>query len=504
MDTLVFIGLLRWRLGMKRAEIGAYLHSKGIDLSDGTVSNRSLDFLLLFKRLHQSRHEKMRGLLARLGGGVLHIDGTHRCGGKVTFVLQEDRYGIIIDAALVPSEGEVHVKKILVDYRELYGHPLVVVRDMSDSLEAAVAGGFPGCPQQVCQVHFLRNAESVFLSETHAKLKRLITRHRLTKHLRSLRVTGVEQERNIKGLERLWVHVAVDYLLHPVKHQTKWLSAPIPHFVQYQRIVQVASLVKRIVRWNASRYFVCNAVAELQQCLQEVLEDQDVRNAFSVVHRTIRWLDLVRTPLRISRATQLKDTPPDGRNIEDAKAKLRIALDRVTQEGCEMGGEYHRIACAIRESVEGHWDELFVPYPVVNGKLIRFRRHNNALEQAHRWTRKGIRERTGKEQTQLEMEQFGDLLAILSNLWNRTYQRRVLGDVRSLSDALAQFAHELPRLRTEYRMARTGPERPISDARRIDVLQDFIQAMESSDNDENLIQRLQSIVGADMPAEAIR
>ena len=37
---------------------------------------------------------------------VLHLDGTHKSGGRITFILQEDRYRIIIDTALIPSEGE--------------------------------------------------------------------------------------------------------------------------------------------------------------------------------------------------------------------------------------------------------------------------------------------------------------------------------------------------------------------------------------------------------------
>ncbi len=497
MDVVVLIGLLRWRLDMKRSEIKAFLHSKGLDLSEGTISNRSLDFLLLFAQLHRDRHEKMRRAFARRGGTVLHMDGTHKSGGRVTFVLQEDRNGIIIDATLVPSEGEEHVGKVLASYKELYGHPLVVVRDMSDSLAAAVTNVFPGVPQQICQVHFLRNIERTLLSGLHTTLKRLIVRHHLTPRLRSLRVTDAKGERSIGDMERLWVHVAVDYLLHPIKQQTKWLSAPLPYLFQHKRIAEISELALRLVRWNASRNFVCNAVMDLDLLLREVLEDQDVRNAFNLVRRTIHWLDMARVPLRISRATHLKDTPPDGRSIEEVKVMLLAVLDRIAREGREIGGEYHRVASAIRRTFDDHWDELFVPFPMFKGKPVRFRRHNNALESSHRWTRKGIRERTGRERTRMEMEQFGDLLAILSNLWNPAYQRLVLGDVQDLSQTLGQYIPDLPRLRAEYRLARSGPERPIPDGERLEVLEGFLQALESSVDDEDLISRLMDIVGVE-------
>jgi hypothetical protein len=53
MDVIVLIGLLHWRLGMKRSEIKAFLSSKGIHLSEATISNRALDFLLLFAQLQE-------------------------------------------------------------------------------------------------------------------------------------------------------------------------------------------------------------------------------------------------------------------------------------------------------------------------------------------------------------------------------------------------------------------------------------------------------------------
>ena len=69
-------------------------------------------------------------------------------------------------------------------------------------------------------------------------------------------------------------------------------------------------------------------------------------------------------------------------------------------------------------------------------------------------TRKSIRERTGRSETNREMEQFGDLLAILSNLWNETYQKEILFDIENIGRSLSPFVKDLPRLRKEYREIR--------------------------------------------------
>ncbi len=85
------------------------------------------------------------------------------------------------------------------------------------------------------------------------------------------------------------------------------------------------------------------------------------------------------------------------------------------------------------------------------------------MESSHHKTRKGIRERTGKSETNHEMEQFGDLFAILSNLWNETYQKEIIKDVVDIGSSLSPFLKDLPRLRNEYRETRRGDAIPIDD-----------------------------------------
>lgn len=497
MDVDVLIALLHWLLGMKRNEVKMFLRSRNIYLSSGTISNRALDFLLLFAQLHRARSERLRRTFQKRGGYVLHVDGTFRTGGRVTFVLQEDRNGLILDADLLAYESGEPVRRMLASCKERYGTPLVVVRDGSEHLAQAISLVFPEVPQQLCQPHFLRSTETALLADVHAELKALLVKHHLSRSLKGLRVVDAEASRDLVGLERPIVHVVVDYLFHPIKHQSKWLSRPLPYYFQYERIKQVAPLVTRLVKCNAARNIVCAPLMELDRHLRGVLEDSPIREVFFLMHRTIRWMDVTRQVLRISRETHLKDAPPDDHDLVCVEAQLRSALGKIVDEGRGMGGKYERVALSLREAFEEHWKELFVPLPVVKGRPFKFRRHNNALECSHRRTRKGIRERTGREQTRMEMEQHGDLLAILSNLQNPVYQHLVLDDVEDIGDALAEFIPDLPRLRKEYRLARAGPERPVPDRDRLTMIKSFIQILESSKDDQEVLPLLMDIIRLD-------
>jgi len=92
------------------------------------------------------------------------------------------------------------------------------------------------------------------------------------------------------------------------------------------------------------------------------------------------------------------------------------------------------------------------------------------------------------------MEQFGDLLAILSNLWNETYKKEILQDVVDIGRSLNPFVKDLPRLRQEYRETRRRDTIPIDDEERLGILENFIEIFENNELDSVLISSLQSIL----------
>jgi len=493
LNVVVLIGLLKWRLGMKRCEIQLFLQGKGMYLSTGVISNRSLDFLLLFKQFHEGNGDKLRVLFARQKGVILHVDGTFRSGGMVVYVLQDDCSEIVVDASLIPSEAEEHVTHIFSDFKERYGSPLGVVRDMAEGPASGVSKVFPGAFQQICQVHFIRVFEKDLISDLHKTLKGLIVKHKFTSGLKVLRGDGTVVD-DIASLQRRWVHVIVDYLVYPLDGRVKWLSRSISYYEQYRRVKEVTVLVRRIILCNAGHNFICREVMELNICLLSILEDPKITHMGYLLQKTMGWLNDLRNHLRVTRENHLKDFSQGEISLEDCKKNIRKKLAEILQESRELGEKYEQIASKINKGFESHWDELFVPDPLVDGKRITFRRHNNSLESSHRRIRKAIRERTGRGETNREMEQFGDLIAILSNLWNKTYQKEILSDVKNLAVSLSPFVKDLPKLRKEYHEVRAGPEIPIPDDKRMDVLQEFVETLESGKSYDELQSLLKKIL----------
>ncbi len=504
MNLIILIGLLHWRLGMKRHEIRGFLETKGIFLSTGTISNRSLDFLLLFKQFHINKSREIKAFIERKGCMILHMDGTNRSGGRVVFVLQEGIDNMVINADLIPSEAEEHVDPVLLDFKNSYGSPLVVVRDMAKGIKLSVKKIFPDASQQICQIHFLSDLEKDLITEYHKKLKNSIVKHKLTSKLKSLRYeNNGSGDSMIKRIQDRWIHIAVDHLLFPVEKRVKWMRRPISYFIQYRRIKIVGDLVKRLVHCDASNNFVHKPLMELHESLKSVLEDSKVFEYFSIMEKVLQWLDELRDNLRITRQNNLNDSKPTDFELDEVLIKINEVLLKIRTESWKLEKQYQRIALTIIDAFESHWEELFVPDPIVKGRNISFRRHNNGLESSHRRIRKGIRERTGKSETNSEMEQFGDLLAILSNLWNETYQKEILRDVVDIGRSLSPFVKDLPRLRQEYRETRRGNTIPIDDEERFSILENFIDVFENNELDSVLISSLQSILEVEGCSEII-
>ena len=164
-------------------------------------------------------------------------------------------------------------------------------------------------------------------------------KHKLTSKLKALRncCDGCG-ENEIKKLQGLWVHIAVDYLLNPIERRVKWISRPISYFIQYRRIKEVCDLVGRLVSCNASNNFVYKPLMELYACLKSVLNDSEVIYYYCILEKILQWLDELRDNLRITRKTNLKDSLPNDVDLDGVLTKIRKVLVEIRVEGRNPGG----------------------------------------------------------------------------------------------------------------------------------------------------------------------
>ena len=155
--------------------------------------------------------------------------------------------------------------------------------------------------------------------------------------------------------------------------------------------------------------------------------------------------------------------------------ELKKTILKIRDEGRKLGGEYIAISRKICENCENHMEELFVKVMNKKGDEIKIVRNNGIEELNHRWSRMHIRRRTGRSRTTKEMEKYGALLAVFSNIENKDFINKVLNDVLDFVREMQNITEgEIQKAR---KLIRTFPQCPLirSDARRPTILKEFVK-----------------------------
>lgn len=480
---MIAVGILYWFFNYQRKEIQILLSARSIEISTGEISRLSEEFLLRFYVIHKSYSSRLKDFFERIGGMVMHLDGTCESGDDVVFVVKEGRTGITLDARVMASESRTRIKPFLEDIRKSFGIPVAVVRDMSEEILTAASEAFPNIPHQVCHYHFVRNLGDIIFKARYDTFRRdIINTHILAKliSLKSEIYKNFSKNELIRA-EETWVVLAIEYLLHPREIPSGY-PFKLPYFDITTRAIEIRELCKRIVKWNASHNFVVDPVSKLMYGLVNLLENEHVMKRYYRIEHILRWFDNIRDVLMVSRNMSTNEQADIATSAEELKDNLRDVLRIIEKEGRELGGELESVTKKIIANCERHWDELIIYVNDHFGNEIKIVRHNGIEELGHRWCRMNIRRRIGRNNTNIQMKKYGALITVLSNFKNLIYVSRILGNIED-------FVREMQNVsKMELKNAREliySDKRIIlvnSDKKRLGLLNEFITILESSEN----------------------
>jgi hypothetical protein len=225
--------------------------------------------------------------------------------------------------------------------------------------------------------------------------------------------------------------LAIEYVLYPRERKSDYPFV-LPYLEIMNRLIQVLDMLKKIVMWNARHNIGVKVVLKFEEYLKKLTETMDVKELHSKIKVIWGWFEEIRTVLRVSRefSTNGQDVFPT--KADEMEPEFNEVLMKIRSEGRKLEGEYEEISNRIFQNCHDHMDELFVEVKDLNGEEIRIIRNNGIEELNHRWSRMHIRRRTGRSRTTLEMEKYGALLAVFSNIENEEYIQTVLDDVKDV------------------------------------------------------------------------
>ncbi len=475
--VIIAIGFLRWLFNYQREEIQLFLEGRGIHISTGEISILSEEFLLRFYVLQNKHGSQMKNIFEKNGGYILHLDGSAESGDEITFTAKEGMTGFTIDSWIMPSEGREYIIPFLESIRDKYGKPLTVVRDMWEEIAVSVSEVFPGISQQVCHYHFVRNLGDIIFKHRYEELRKIILRTKLLARILALEkicMDGISSHERILIAEHYWVSLATEYVLYPRERKSDYPFV-LPYMEIINRAIGVLEMLKKIVMWNARHNIGVKVVLKFEDYLKKLTETMEIKAFYSKIRIIQLWFENIRKVLRVSREFSEKEQNVFPTKVNEIEPKFYDTIMKIKDEGRKLGGEFVEISMKIFQNCYDHMDELFVEVKDVNGKEIRIIRHNGIEELNHRWSRMHIRRRTGRNRTTTEMEKYGALLAVFSNIENEDYVKTVLADVKDFIKEMQDVTGK--ELLEARKMIKTFPQSPLirSDAERPGILKEFIK-----------------------------
>lgn len=474
---MIAIGFLRWLFNYQRKEIKLFLEGRGTNISTGEISNLSEEFLLRFYVIHKHHSSQMKNLFDNNAGYILHLDGSAEAGDEITFTAKEGITGITIDSWIMPSEGRVYIKPFLEKIKDIYGFPLTVVRDMREEIAVSVSEVFTGIAQQICHYHFVRNIGDIIFKHRYEKLRKAILDTHILARILSLKnklMDGISNQKRIVVAEYYWVRLAIEYILHPREIKSDYPFI-LPYLEVMNRIVEILEMFKKIVMWNSWHNKKIDFVLKFNDYLKKMVATNEVQIWYKKIQFIWKWFEEIRKVLRVSRELSEKGQMNSPTMANENDQELKKMILKIREEGMKLGGEYIAISEQICGNCEKHMEELFVKVLNKKGDEIKIVRNNGIEELNHRWSRMHIRRRTGRSRTTMEMEKYGALLAVFSNIENENYINKVLDDVLDFVRDMQNVSQE--EVQDARRLIRTFPQCPLirSDERRPVILREFIE-----------------------------
>ncbi len=481
----IAIGFLRWLFNYQREEIQILLESRGISISTGEISKLSEEFLLRFYVLHKKHNLQMNKIFEKNGGYILHLDGSAESGDEITFTAKEGVTGFTIDSWIMPSESREYIKPFLGSIQDKYEKPLAVVRDMSEEIAGSVSEVFRGVSQQVCHYHFVRNLGDIIFKNLYQEFRREILNTKVLARILALKkicMNGISSQVRIMMAEHYWVMLAIEYVLYPREKKSDYPFV-LPYLEVMNRIMEVLVMLKKIVMWNAWHNVCVKVILKFEEYLKKLAQTMEVKARHLKIKVIWEWLEEIRKVLRVSREFSENEQDVSPTKANEIEPEFNDVLKKIREDGRKSGSGYAEISERIIKNCHDHMDELFVKVKDNHGEEIRIIRHNGIEELNHRWSRMHIRRRTGRSRTTMEMEKYGAVLAVFSNIVNEEYIKSVLDDVKDFVREIQEVTES--EVIEARRLIRTYPQSPLirSDSERPGILREFIRLVDDAFED---------------------
>jgi len=461
-DVIVEVGTKRFVEFLQVEEVVVELQRRGVSLSSSSVSRWADFFLAAVECLHFTKIKKLKWLIKRNGGYLLHIDCTTETNSDTVFVCMDRIVGVVLLSEKIPSESYDEAKRQLLVLKANFGRPLGIMRDMSSHFASAVEEVFEGVPDRICQFHFLRDIGRDLFGDLHVTLGQELTALKINRDLRkakreleaslpvelveaaalefsdlsAVRATAFQRFEAVLSLRLIeWV---LDFT-----QDGDGLGFPfdLPRLLFYSRLNRIRLRLAGYTEQHPGRIEACPWLSRLEGFLGKIAAPP-LRVAARELRSRTRAFDRLRSVLRFTVTSEapLAETMSIG-TLKEVRAYNRELLAYTKSLlARRRRGELTETEATILKHVEKYQFNLPIPEGLAEVLLRgRLDRTNNAEESLFRDIKRGQRRQSGKKDISREFSLYGPYLPLTKNLANEQYVATVIGRVEDLPLRISQL-----------------------------------------------------------------
>jgi len=467
-DVIVEVGLALFVRCRSNQAIMMELAAKNIFVSDREISYLGRKFIIYLALAHRESGPRLRDLMARRGGYILHVDGTCEGDSPNLFCGLDGISELVLDAIKIPSEKKELLTPLFQRIKEQYGDPMALVHDMGKGIIAAVTEVFPEIPDFICHFHFLRDVGKDLLLDEYTTFQKRLRKLKVRKLLRQ-RAKHLEHkiDPDSQTIDELMVSIessvwqtnassgdipllttyALIHWVFDYPHQSNGYGFPFdrPYLDFYRRLQKIHRLLAEIIDVHLGSVSKDNKpYFQVYRTFNEVVKDKRLNALAASLERKAVVFDKLRTAMRIAL--------PEGKNgINDNgdDVDIKSIEEKVTAFRKWLGSNERRkvVYAKMIAQLDKYWNKLFTdPLSIVtsDGILhVQPQRTNNILERFFRGVKQRGRKKSGMASMSKLLKTALADTPLVQNLGNSEYQKIILNGSENLAERFSQIDAQL-------------------------------------------------------------
>jgi hypothetical protein len=480
-DVIVEVGLALFVRCRNNQEVMKELAVKNVFVSEREISFLGRKFILYLAHAHRQSQARLRDLLARSGGYILHVDGTCEGDSPNLFCGLDGISELVLDAIKIPSEKKEQLIPFFQRIKDQYGEPMALVHDMGKGICSAVKEVFPGSPDFICHFHFLRDVGKDLLLEDYTAFQKRLRRLNVRPQLRQ-RAKHLEQKINpaTQPIDEITASIGAGEWQTASYEQGSLIAAYVlilwifeyprqsngygfpfdrPHLDFFRRLQKAYRLLEEIIVVRRSS-FVKDHKPFFQVCraLKKAVEDVRLNELAASMERKSEVFDKLRIAMRIA-----IPEGKDGINDNGDDAEMKSIEENVSEfKKWLVKDERRRTTYAkMIAQLDKYWVKLFAdPLPIETPDGVQYiqpQRTNNILERFFRGEKRRGRKKSGMASLSKLLKTALADTPLVRNLKNSDYMEIILNGCSSLPERFSQIDAQL--VRKEMENAKNSNER---------------------------------------------